>query len=49
MLQDMISKTVVMDAAEQFKHVLPCTEENIQLMKKPLFYTDRIPSIGSSR
>ena len=36
MLQDMISKTVVMDAAEQFKHVLPCTEENIQLMKKAL-------------
>lgn len=36
MLQDMISKTVVMDAAEQFKHVLPCTEANIQLMKKAL-------------
>ncbi|MCJ8220985.1 SWIM zinc finger family protein [Bacillus paralicheniformis] len=36
MLQDMISKTVVIDAAEQFKHVLPCTEANIQLMKKAL-------------
>ncbi|MED1740668.1 SWIM zinc finger family protein [Bacillus swezeyi] len=36
MLQDMISKTVVMEAAEQFKHVLPCTDENIQLLKKAL-------------
>ncbi|MFO6497766.1 MULTISPECIES: SWIM zinc finger family protein [Bacillus] len=36
MLQSMIPKTVVMEAAEQFKHVLPCTAENIQLMKKAL-------------
>lgn len=36
MLQEMISKTVVMEAAEQFKHVLPCNDENIQLMKKAL-------------
>lgn len=36
MLQEMISKTVVMEAAEQFKHVLPHDEDNIQLLKKAL-------------
>ncbi|MDA7025445.1 SWIM zinc finger family protein [Bacillus sp. CLL-7-23] len=36
MLQEMISKTVVMEAGEQLKNVLPSNEENIQLMKKAL-------------
>ncbi len=45
MLQNMISKDDVLASAEQLKELLPYNEENVQLIKKALFYIGRIQSI----